>query len=142
MDSSQIVANVLVACASASVLFGAVDPVRVLVSHGVREVIARHAQPAFRVLQLATGLVAMADWIFALILIDPIRNPLLEGGLLAKRVAGLLILPLLATAIWLLALSRLERSRSVLIAPLIIVLAFVTAAAFAVGMAIQLALTR
>jgi hypothetical protein len=137
MDSPQIVANMLVACASVSILLGVVD----LLSHGVREVIMRHTPPAFRVLQLATGLIATADWIFALILIARIRQPLLEGGLLAQRAAGLLILPLLATAIWLLAMSRPEPSSSALIARLIVVLAFVTAATFAVGMTIQLVFT-
>jgi hypothetical protein len=77
--------------------------------------------------------------ILALILIDRIRQPLLDGGLLAGRAAGLLILPLLATAIWLLAMSRPEQSRSALM--LIVVLAFVTAVSFAARMAIQLTLT-
>jgi hypothetical protein len=48
--------------------------------------------------------------IFALILINRIRQPLFDGGLLADRVAGLSILPLFATAIWLLAMPRPEQS--------------------------------
>ena len=141
MDWSQIVANMLVACASASTLLGAVDPMRVLLSRGVWQVIAQHPQPAFRVVQLVTGLAAVADWIFALILINRIRQPLVDGGLLANRVAELLILPLLATAVWLLATSRPLRSHGAVIALLIVVQAFVTAVSFAVGMAIQLVFT-
>jgi hypothetical protein len=137
MDLSQIVANILVACASASILLSVVDPARVFLSRGAWAVIEQHSQFTSRVLQVATGLVATADWIFALILINRIRQPLFDGGLLADRVAGLLILPLLATAIWLLAMPRPEQSRS----SVIVVLAFVTAASFAVRMAIQLTLT-
>jgi hypothetical protein len=141
MDSSQIVTNVLVAGAAASLLLGAIDPVQALLTRRVTVGAAglRDSPGAFRILQVVIGVTAAVDWILALILIGGIPQPLFDGRLLENHVAGWLILPLLATAVWLQALSRPERSLSARIALLTLVLTFVPALLFAVGLAVQIA---
>jgi hypothetical protein len=109
MTWSQIWNNLVVAGFAAVVLIGVAERMQLLWSRSGPEAVDRSivgSRQAFIVLQVATGLVVLAIWAFALIRIGKEPQPLIDGRLLQEHAAQVLIPPLMTTSVWLLAMSR------------------------------------